>query len=135
MFFTWSLENKLSAIWCCIFREISTIGLMQMVFILINLYCILSLYHFWPPTIFQNEVHDHLHWTHPCSLLKPQTHYRPHDTESLGLSLEIYMYNKHCRWLVGPLQLESHWILRRGLKIKDTELFILKIENFILPYF
>lgn len=21
MFFTWSLENKLSAIWCCIFRD------------------------------------------------------------------------------------------------------------------
>lgn len=70
MLFTWSLENKLRAIWCHIFREVSTIGLMQMVFVLIYLYCILSPYHSQTPTVFQNEAHGPPATDLPSQLVK-----------------------------------------------------------------
>lgn len=139
MFFTWSLENKLSAIWCCIFRGVSTIGLMQMVFILINLYCILSPSPFWPPSVFQNEVSGPPASDPPTQTVKTAdswAHHRPYETESLGRSLEIYMCNKHCRRPVGLLQLQNHWILGRGeMKIKETHWIILKIKNSLRSYF
>lgn len=88
MLFTWSLENKLSAILCCIFRKISTIGLMQIVFILIYLYCILSPYHSPPPTVSQSEAHGPPASDSPIPLVKTAdswAHHRPPNTESLGL--------------------------------------------------
>lgn len=70
MLFTWSLEDKLSAIWYCIFKEVSTIGLMQMVFILLYLYCILSPCHSQSPTVFQNEIHGPPASHSPLQLVK-----------------------------------------------------------------